>query len=168
MWLSDGVISLRPITVADARIYSAADAGATVDWLDGADPTPGGVAAHFERCAADWATRGAARVFAVTARPAEGLVGTLGVHTGQPFLSVGQADLAYGLYPRWRRPMMAIRAVVLGCRYLAASELADEAVLRIDPADRAAVVVAHRAGFHFFRTSDDTETGRLDWYYQAV
>nr|WP_232541392.1 GNAT family N-acetyltransferase [Nocardia bovistercoris] len=166
--LSDGVISLRPIAVADARTYAEADAGTGVDWLTGADTRPAGLAAHFERCAVDWDTGGPARVFAVTAHADGSVVGALGVHAEQPYLAAGQAALAYGLAPEWRRPPSAIRAVVLACRFLAAADLADEAVLRVDPADAAAVVVARRAGFHFFRTSDEPEEGRLDWYYQAV
>ncbi|MGW4366314.1 GNAT family N-acetyltransferase [Nocardia takedensis] len=168
MWLSDGVISLCPIAVADAPAYCAVEPAATVDWLHGGELSLPGVTGHFEMCAAAWRDGGPQRVFAVTTQVEEDLLGVLGVHTGQPFLSAGQASVAYDLTPAWRRPTSATRAVVLGCRFLARTSLAEEAVLRVDPGDAAAVMVARRAGFHYFRSSDTEHEGRLDWYYQAV
>ncbi|MET7768885.1 GNAT family N-acetyltransferase [Nocardia sp. NPDC005366] len=168
MWLTDDVISLRPITVADARVHLAGEDSELVRWVSGSASTLDEVIAHFQRCEQAWARQGPARTFAITERADDILVGTLDVRTGLEFLAAGQADLAYGLHPDRRGRGLATRAVVLGCRFLARAGLAEEAVLRIDPANAASVAVARRAGFHYFRSTDEPGQGRLDWYYQAV
>ncbi|MEV0292273.1 GNAT family N-acetyltransferase [Nocardia sp. NPDC050710] len=162
--LSDGVISLRPITVADAQAHLAGEDSELVRWSGGGASTLEGVIADFERGADEAHTR----TFAIVELADDTMVGGLGVQTKRPYLAAGQASLVYGLYPEWRGRGLATRAVVLGCRFLARTGLAEEAVLRINPANTASVFVAHRAGFHFFRSSNEPEEGPLDWYYQAV
>ncbi|TQM32004.1 GNAT family N-acetyltransferase [Nocardia bhagyanarayanae] len=168
MQLSDGVIALRPIAVADAEAHLAAADPERVRGLDGGPGTLESVTAHFEKCVADWAAEGPERMFAITAEDGAALVGTLEIRTDRIFLAPGQADLFFDIYPAWRGRRLATRAVILGCRYLARTGLADEVVLRIDPTHAASVGVARRARFHYLRSSDEPGVGPLDWYIQAL
>ncbi|MBF6209618.1 GNAT family N-acetyltransferase [Nocardia puris] len=168
MLLSDGVITLRPIAVDDAPAHLAGEDAELVRWLNDGPGTPEGVRAYFEERVADWESDGATRTFAILEQEGGALVGTLDVEVEQPFLAKGQANLAYGIYPQWRGRGLATRAVILGCRFLAAAGMADEAVLRIDPSNAASVAVARRARFRYLRGTDEPGEGRLDWYIQAV
>ncbi|MCP2315723.1 Protein N-acetyltransferase, RimJ/RimL family [Nocardia amikacinitolerans] len=166
--LSDGVIALRPIAVADAEAHLAAAGPGRARGPGGALGSLEDVRAHFEKCVASWASGGPERLFAITADHGASLVGTLDIQTSRFYLAAGQADLVFEIYPAYRGQGLATKAVILGCRYLAASGLADEVVLRIDPASSAAVGVARRARFHYLRSSDDPAEGPLDWYIQAL
>lgn len=121
--------------------------------------------ADFERCAEEWAQDGPCKTFGVVDVVSHTLAGTLDLAVEQEFLAKRQADIAYGIYAPWRG--LAGRSVVLACRYLARHDLADEAVLRIDPDNTAAIALAHRLGFHYHHTVADAE-GRLDWFIQAI
>lgn len=132
-------------------------------------PGPGtpNVVADFERCAGQWAQDGPCKTFGVVDAVTHALAGTLDLAVEQEFLAKRQSDIAFAIYARWRGRGVAGRSVVLACRYLARHDLADEAVLRIDPDNHAAMALAHRLGFHYHHTSVGPE-GRLDWFIQAV
>ncbi|MGV9614011.1 GNAT family N-acetyltransferase [Nocardia xishanensis] len=168
MQLSDGVISLRPIETSDAEAHLAGADAELMRRLGGGRGSLDGVIAYFEDCVASWAAQGPLRTFAITACGDATLVGTLDIRIGRSYLAAGQADLTYGIYPAWRGHGYATKAVILGCRYLARTGLAEEVVLRIDPANAASVGVARRARFHYLRSSDEPGEGPLDWYIQAL
>ncbi|WP_249358205.1 GNAT family N-acetyltransferase [Nocardia cyriacigeorgica] len=168
MLISDGVIGLRAITVADAQAHLAGEDAESARWRDGGQGTLATVTEHFRRCVAEWEADGPSKTFAIVALDDGVLVGTLDIQVDQDFLADRQANVSYGIYPQFRRRGLAARAVVLACRYIAAHDLADEAVLRIDPANKASVAVAHRVGFAYHHTTDDPDEGKLDWFLQAV
>ncbi|MEV3960608.1 GNAT family protein [Nocardia sp. NPDC050193] len=165
MLISDGVIGLRPIEVADTAAHLAAQDRESMRRAPG--PGTPNVVADFERCADQWAQDGPCKTFGVVDALTHALAGTLDLAVEQEFLAKRQADIAFGIYAPWRGRGVAGRSVVLACRYLARHDLADEAVLRIDPDNKAAMALAHRLGFHYDHTSVGTE-GRLDWFIQAV
>ncbi|MGI5218168.1 GNAT family N-acetyltransferase [Nocardia sp. CA-290969] len=165
MLISDGVIGLRPIEVADAAAYLAARDRGPVRGTAG--PGTPNMVAEFERCAAEWAANGPHRTFAVVDVDSHALAGTLDVTLEPEFLSKRQADIAYDIHAAWCGRGVEGRTIVLACRYLARHDLADEAVLRLDPANTAALALAHRLGFHYHRSSTGPE-GRLDWFLQAL
>ncbi|MFE3445982.1 GNAT family N-acetyltransferase [Nocardia sp. NPDC059180] len=168
MLISDGAIGLRQITVADAQAHLAGEDAESARWRDAGAGTIHTVTTHFRHCVAQWETNGSSKTFAVVTAEDGVLVGTLDIQIAQDYLAVGQANVAYGIYPQFRRRGLAARAVVLACRYIAAHDLADEAVLRIDPANKASVAVAHRVGFAYHHTTNDSDEGTLDWFIQAV
>lgn len=168
MRLSDGVIALRPITVADAEAHLAGEDEELARWLNGGPGTLQSVVEHFERCVESWAAEGPCRTFAILDATSGILVGTLDIHTEQPYLAAGQANVAYGIYPDWRGRGLATRAVVLGCRYLSRTGLAEEAVIRVEPENTASVAVARRARFSYSHSSNDGNDDLVDWYIQAV
>ncbi|MFI5719433.1 GNAT family N-acetyltransferase [Nocardia sp. NPDC051750] len=165
MLISDGVIGLRPIEVADAAAHLAAQDRESVRRTAG--PGTPNMVAEFERCADEWVYDGPRKTFAVVDVPARALAGTLDLTLEPEFLAKRQADIRYGIYAPWRGRGVDGRAVVLACRYLARHDAADEAVLRLDPADTASIALAHHLGFHYHRSSSGPE-GRLDWFIQAV
>lgn len=165
MLISDGVIGLRPIEVADAAAHLAAQDRESMRRTAG--PGTPNVVADFERCATEWAQDGPCKTFGVVDVLSQTLAGTLDLAVEQEFLAKRQADIDYGIYAPWRGQGVAGRSVVLGCRYLARHDLADEAVLRIDPGNTAAIALAHRLGFHYHHTREGPE-GRLDWFIQAM
>ncbi|MFF3224535.1 GNAT family N-acetyltransferase [Nocardia suismassiliense] len=167
MLISDGVIALRPITVADAEAHLAGEDDELARWLNGGRGTLETVVRHFDRCVRRWQDNAAGRTFAVLDVASGTLVGTVDVHTRQPYLIDRQANLAYGIYPDWRKLGYATRAVELACRFLAESGLADEAVIRVDPENHASAAVARRAGFEYSHTSEDDD-GPVDCYLRCV
>ncbi|MGV9583681.1 GNAT family protein [Nocardia farcinica] len=155
MQLSDGVISLRPVTGAEQSPIGISPPAAEAAEATGVTP---------DRIAAE----APIEAFAIVRSADEEVVGTLGVRAEAPYLHRDQAELTYAVDPQWRGRGLATRAVVLGCRYVAAAGLAEEVVLRIDPANAASVAVARRARFKYLRSTDVEGEGPLDWYAQAV
>ncbi|WP_328394757.1 GNAT family N-acetyltransferase [Nocardia sp. NBC_00416] len=165
MLISDGVIGLRPIEVADAAAQPAAGDRESLRRAPGTR-TPN-IVAEFERYVAEWADDGPRKTFGVVDVVSRTLAGTLALALEQEFLRKRQADIEYGIYAPWRGRGIAGRSVILACRYLARHDLADEAVLRIDPDNMAAIALAHHLGFHFHHTAAGPD-GKLDWFIQAV
>lgn len=163
--ISDGVIGLRPIEVADAAAYLAAQDRESVRRTAG--PGTPNTVAEFERCAAEWAADGPRKTFAVVDVSSHALAGTLDVTLEPEFLAKRQADISYGIHAPWRDNGVPGRTIVLACRYLARNDLADEAVLRIDRDNKSEIALAHQLGFHYHRSSIDSE-GYLDWFIQAL
>ncbi|MFC3962897.1 GNAT family N-acetyltransferase [Nocardia jiangsuensis] len=166
MLVSDGVIALRPIAVADVPAHLAgADSALVRLWPDlGAEES---AAERFADSAAAWETDGPARLFAVTEFPAAELIGLLDIRLARPYLDKGQASIEYGVYPERRGRGLATRAVILGCRYLAALGTVEEAVIRVDPEHTSSVAVARRARFRYSHSATDGDD-RVDWYLQAI
>lgn len=166
MLVSDGVIALRPITVTDVPAHLAgADSALIRLWPElGAEES---ATEHFADSAAAWAADGPDRLFAVTELPAAELIGLLDIRLARPYLAKGQASIEYGVYPERRGFGLATRAVILGCRYLAALGTVEEAVIRVDPGHTPSVAVARRARFRYSHSATDGDD-RVDWYLQAI
>ncbi|UGT63187.1 GNAT family N-acetyltransferase [Nocardia asteroides] len=166
MLVSDGVIALRPIAVADVPAHLAgADSALIRLWPDlGAE---GPATERFADSAVAWETDGPARLFAVTEFPTAELIGLLDIRLARPYLDKGQASIEYGVYPERRGRGLATRAVILGCRYLAALGTVEEAVIRVDPEHTSSVAVARRARFRYSHSATDGDD-RVDWYLQAI
>lgn len=166
MLVSDGVIALRPIAVTDVAAHLAgADAAMTRLWPElAAEET---AAERFADAAAAWEEDGPVRLFAVTELPEAAVIGLLDIRLSRPYLARGQASIEYGVYPERRGKGLATRAVILGCRYLAALGAVEEAVIRVDPEHTSSVAVARRARFRYSHSATDGDD-RVDWYLQAI
>ncbi|MEU0875510.1 GNAT family N-acetyltransferase [Nocardia brasiliensis] len=169
MLISDGVVALRPITMADAEAHLAGEDDELARWLNGGRGTLETVARHIGRCVKQWEEHGANRTFAVLDVASGALAGTVDVHTREPYLALRQANLAYGIYPQWRKRGIATRAVELVCRYLQTADLATYAVIRVDPENHASAAVALRAGFVYsHHTAASADEGPIDCYLRPV
>ncbi|MFI8362031.1 GNAT family N-acetyltransferase [Streptomyces sp. NPDC085612] len=144
--LSDGTITLRPLSPEDAEAHPAGEDELLVRWLNGGPGTLGGVVAYFRHCREQWDTAGPLRAFGIRAGADAVLAGTVDVRFEGAGLLPGQVNLAYGLHPAWRGRGLATRAVLLAARY-AAREGGAEAVIQVDRDNPASAAVARRAGF---------------------
>ena len=165
MTLTDGVILLRPLDLSDVATHLAGEDEELVRWLNGGPGTQVTVEAHIRACMAAWRAGGPTFNFGIRAGVPERLIGTVDAHLELPGLDLGQANIAYGLYPEARGRGLASRAVTLLCAYLAAERGVRQAVIRTDPANTASAAVALRTGFRLLRHDDQ---GNLDWYVRDL
>lgn len=165
MLISDGVIGLRAITVADAGAHLAARAREPVRRT--AVPGTPNTMAGFECRVAEWAEDGPRKTFTVVETSSLALAGALNTTLEPEFLTQRQADIGYEIYAPWHDSGITARTVVLACRYLARHDLADEAVLRIAPENKKEIALYHRLGFHYHRSSKGPD-GLLDWFIQSL
>lgn len=165
--LDDSVLSIRPLTVHDAVAHHAGEDEEIIRWLSGGASSVEVVVAYLRKCEAGWAAGGTLRAFGIREVTTNALVGTVDVRIDQPYLAPTQANLAYGIYPAWRRRGFAVRGVALASRYVQDTGIARELVIRTNPDNLPSASVALRAGFRFSHSTDDDE-GRLDWYVKPV
>ncbi|MEU5840198.1 GNAT family N-acetyltransferase [Streptomyces diacarni] len=165
--MSDGMITLSPLRLDDAEAHLAGEDEQLVRWLSGGPGTREGVEAYIRHCQEQWDTSGPLRAFGIRVGIDETLAGTIDLRFTAEGLSLGQVNVAYGLYPSWRGRGLATRAVLLVSRY-AASEGGKEAVIRVDPENAASASVARRAGFTPGRRTHGEDGTRLDWYIRDL
>lgn len=149
--LSDGVITLAVMTVADAAALVAGEDEDIVRRLARGPSTPESAGRHIRARAEDWHGdwyRGGAKLAWGLRNVATGaLAGTAEVQLVQPELPAGAANLSYSVFPAWRGLGYGTRAVALMCAFLAERTTATLAVLRIDADNVASLQVAEDSGF---------------------
>jgi len=165
--LTDGVIVLRPLQLEDAQVHLAGEDEELVRWLNGGPGTLEGVRAYIGRTLDSWAADGPHFNFGIRLADTDQLVGTMDVQLAQPYLEKDQANLAYGLYPPWRRRGLATRAVLLAVGFLERRSDLTEAVIRTAPGNQRSAAVARRAGFRFSHRCRDVHDPH-DWYLLAL
>ena len=165
--LSDGFVTLSPLRLDDAEAHLAGEEEQLVRWLSGGPGTREGVEAYLRHCREQWDTIGPLRAFGIRVGTDEALAGTIDLRFAAEGLSPGQVNVAYGLYPAWRGRGLATRAVLLVVRY-AASDGAEEAVIRVEPENAASAAVARRAGFTPGRHTHSADGTRFDWYIRDL
>jgi len=165
--LTDGVITLRPLTALDAAAHLAGEDHELVIWLNGGLGTPETVRSHIERVGMMWSAGGPTFAFGIRSTTDDVLNGTIDIQLAQPYATEAQANLAFGLYPAWRGAGLATRAVLLAMRFLAERTSIDQALIRVDPANQASSSVARRAGFRLIgRVAENAD--ELDWFAKDV
>ncbi|WP_225987499.1 GNAT family N-acetyltransferase [Streptomyces spectabilis] len=165
--LSDGVVTLSPLTLDDVDAHLAGEDGLLVRWLNGEPSTRASTEEYVRHCQEQWADKGTLRAFGVRAGDGLTLAGTIDVRLTVPGLAPGAANIAYGLYPAWRGQGLATRAVDLVCRYTA-TEGARVGVIRVDPANAASEAVARRAGFTYMKQVRETDGTCHNWYVRDL
>ncbi|MCX4730356.1 GNAT family N-acetyltransferase [Streptomyces sp. NBC_01363] len=165
--LSDGTITLSPLRLDDVEAHLAGEDELLVRCLNGGPGTREGVEAYFRHCWEQWGTGGPLRAFGIRVSPDETLAGTVDLRFAKEGLAPGQVNVAYGLYPSWRGRGLATRAVLLASHY-AATEGGEEAVIQVDPENRASAAVARRAGFSPGEQPPGNGGARFDWYIRDL
>ncbi len=145
--LTDGVVTLRPMTAADAEPHLAGEDEAAVRFLACGRSTLATVTAWIERNRLSWATGGPVRCFGIREGATGRLVGMVEANLAAPGFRAGVANISYGLYPAARGRGYATRAVRLMVDHLAAATAATVAVIQVHPENRASLAVPGRAGF---------------------
>jgi len=147
--LTDGVVRLRPLDVGDAEAQVAGEDEEMVRWLSGGRRPVERQRAFLASAARAWADRerlvdlGIARVDDGT------LVGLVGIQSGTTYLTPGQVNLTYGLYPPWRGKGLATRGVRLAIVLARTLWRPNQLVIRVDPANTASAAVPRRLGFGY-------------------
>ncbi|MFJ5720525.1 GNAT family N-acetyltransferase [Streptomyces sp. NPDC093149] len=144
--LSDGIITLSPLRLDDAKAHLTGEDELLVRRLNGGPGTREGVEAYIRHCREQWDTAGPLRAFGIRVGGDEILAGTIDLRFAGEGLAPGQVNVAYGLYPSWRGRGLATRAVLLASQY-AAGAGGKEAVIQVEPENPASAAVARRAGF---------------------
>lgn len=165
---ADGVVTLRPLDLADVRAHLAGEDEELILWLNGGPGTPERLEAYVRRGLDSWETDGPTFTFGIRGGAEGLLVGTIDVRLEHEELVPGQAQLAYGLYPNARGRGFATRAVMLACGFAAALPGVAEAVIRVDPRNPASAAVAVRAGFRYVGHRNEAREGGPDWYVRKL
>ena len=146
--LQDETLCLRPPRLEDATRHLAGDDVEQVRWLSGQPATLDSVRAWIAREIAARAAGAPLWDYAIWLQATGELVGNIEAKADQALVGIGPGDvnLAYVIFPAWRRQGLAARAVALVCNALAETEF-EHAVIRTDPHNVASIGVALRAGF---------------------
>jgi len=164
--LSDGVVTLSPLELADVDDHLAGEDEELAYWLNGGRGTRATVEAHIRDCVAQWSSGGPVYALGIRVGRA-GLAGTVEVQFARPYLAYDEVNLSYGIYPSWRRQGIATRAVLLACQF-AAGMGAVRAVIRADVRNLASAAVAVRTGFVHLKRTLDGDDAVLDWFVRDL
>lgn len=166
-WPTDGTIRLRPLTHDDAGEHLAGEDAELVRWLSDVRSTPATVHRYIARSMQSWAMGGPTFCFGIRTVHGDALTGIVEVQTEKAFLGVGQANIAYGLYPQWRGLGFATRAVLLAVGFLRRTTDVREVLILTSARNPASAAVACRAGFLPAGQMDD-EDDVLDRHLLAI
>jgi len=146
--LTDGVVTLRVLELADAGAHLALEDDAFVRWFGGAPSTLDGVRSWIAEVRERWSRNDPRRNFGIWDAPGDQLLGNIELNPDPRLDGIGplEANLAYALGPAARGRGIATRAVQLACSYVASIGV-ERAVIRAEPANPASHRVAERAGF---------------------
>ena len=97
--LTDGVITLRPLTALDATAHLAGEDHELVMWLNVGLGTPETVRSHIERVGMMWSAGGPTFAFGIRSTTDDVLNGTIDIQLAQPYATEAQANLAFGALP---------------------------------------------------------------------
>ncbi len=162
--VDDGVVRLRPLSVADLGAHLAGcDEEIVLRLGGGVAPTAPVVRGWLAGNARAWAEGGAVVDLGVEDVATGALAGTVGIQRGLAYLGPGQVNLAFALYPGFRGRGHATRAVRLAMRLAAERGPVSEFVIRASPDHVDSLAVAERAGFEPAGRTDD-EHGELVWW----
>jgi RimJ/RimL family protein N-acetyltransferase len=141
--LSDDVVVLRQLVPDDVDDWMAGDDAEEVHWFEFPGPTP---RRDVERSIATWSESqpidGPVRHWAICVQEAGGLVG--GVELGD--LGDGAVNLAYVVFPAWRRRGIATRACRLALAYAGTAMDYRTASVKVLQGHAASIALARRLG----------------------
>jgi len=161
--LEDDRIGLRPLAVSDADAHLAGCDEVVIERLGGGEPSSRSqIEAWLETNARAWASGGDVVDLGIEDLGTGLLCGCVGVQRGLDYLSTGQVNLTYALYPQWRGHGYATRAVRLAMQAAQARRPVVEFVIRAAPDNLESIAVAERAGFERSGQTDDAH-GELIW-----
>ena len=166
--LTDGVISLRRLELADGPAHLAGEDEAMAAYLSGGKSSEETVRAYIEQSLTDWRNGGPRRAFGIFSCADSSLIGSVEANLSLPTLKPGQVNISYGVFSEWRGQGIALRAVHLLCAYLRTATDAQEAIIRVAPTNHASAKVAVKAGFRFERLQDQSLDTPLLTYSLAL
>ena len=166
--LTDCVVTLRPMTSADAEIHLAGEDEQTVRFLSGGRSTMETVLAWIECNRASHEASGPVRAFGICLTTTGALVGMVEANMAISFFSPGVANVTYGLYPDARGHGYATRAVYLAMRYLVDDTDTDVAAIQVHPENVASSRIPERLGFRFLGNRKASESDQMRTYAKSL
>jgi RimJ/RimL family protein N-acetyltransferase len=166
--LTDGVVTLRPMTPADAERHLAGEDEPTARFLSGGRSTMETVLASIERNRVSRETSGPVRSFGICVAATGTLVGMVEANMAAPGFRPGVANISYGLYPEARGNGYATRAVDLLTRYLVDHTAADVAAIQVHPENLPSARLPGRIGFRFLGVRKTSESDRMMTYAKSL
>lgn len=151
--LTDGVIRLRCLTLADAAGQVAGEDADWIRWFSGGPGSIEGVSRWIQKNRDEWINGGSRLNWAVLKVSSGELVGNVEANLAQEWLEAGEVNISYGVFARHRGQGIALRAVDLVCQWLA-RDRADAlvAVIQVEPENVHSMQIP--------RTSNFVESGR--------
>jgi RimJ/RimL family protein N-acetyltransferase len=147
--LTDEVVVLRPFTLADVDAHLTGEDVEQVKWLSGGTSTRESVTAWILRNQKFWADNGPVFNFAVRDARTNDLMGMVEANQDREDIDglfEGDANISYGLYPKYRGQGYVARALVLFERFLREQGVR-RGVIRVEPENLASVAVPRRLGY---------------------
>jgi len=145
--LTDGIIILRVMTIADAEVHLANEDEVTVRFFGGRSTIETSRAA-IEEARLSWESGGAWRNLGIWEVASGELVGYVDANLACPGYRPGvAANITYNVRPVVRGRGYVPRAVSLMVGYLAEKTMAYAAVIQFNPENQASARVAQKAGF---------------------
>lgn len=166
--LSDGVVTLRPMTPADAAVHLAGEDEPTARFLSGGRSTMETVLAWIERNRVSRETSGPVLSFGICLARTGALVGMVEANIATPGFHPGVANISYGLYPGARGHGYATRSVDLVTRYLADHAGTEVAAIQVHSENLASARVPGRLGFRFLGERVTPEGDRMMTYAKSL
>jgi RimJ/RimL family protein N-acetyltransferase len=161
--LSDDVIFLRPLRIADGPAHLAGEDDEIATYLSGGKSTEETVQAYIRQCLENWRNDGPRRAFGVFSCANSSLVGCIEANLSLPILEPRQVNVSYGVFSKWRGQGIAVRALRLICDYLRTATDSDTVIVRIVPGNHASAKVAEKADFRFEGLHYESNTPMLTY-----
>lgn len=156
--LTNGTISLRPYTLADAHYHLTHEDAETEKWLSGGKSTIESVTSWIQRNAESWAAGGPVFNFAVV----DQLDTLLGMVEARPIdasafnTQEGDMNISYGIYPEARGKGYAVEGVKLIMQFLKNVGF-KRAIIRVNPENTASLSVPRKLGFEELKDESKDE-----------
>lgn len=166
--INDGCIRLRPLAVTDTQDHLAGCDQLIIDRLGGGEASSAEqIEEWLALSASAWVSCGDVVDVAIEDIETGELLGCVGLQRGLDYLTSGQVNVTYAVYPQWRGRGYATRAVALATQLEADRRGAHTFVIRVAPDNPDSIAVARRAGFFPAGRTDD-ENGHLLWFHRPV
>lgn len=147
--IADDLIELKPYQLEDAKTQLENEDKEHWKWLSGGKSTLEGIENWILKNQENFKNNGPRFAFAIWDKSLNQIVGM--VEFNEDYKSLegvdeGEANISYGIYPRFRGKRYAAGAVNLVCELLRERGIKN-AVIRVEPENINSIKVAERAGF---------------------
>jgi RimJ/RimL family protein N-acetyltransferase len=166
--LNDGVIELRSRTLDDVDQQIEGQDSEIDAWLGWDPPTVDTVTAMIMSCVEAEAAGVPRFDLGVYDASTGNLIGNSLANFIDPLLAAGEVNVAYAIFPAWRRRGIASRVVDLLCEWLRSEPSAQVVVLKIDPGNDASRAVAQRTAFVHDGSVGSSEATYERWVRSVV
>ena len=147
--LTDGVVVLTPFYMEDAEEHLDGEDIEMEKWVSGGKSTIDTVRNWIKRSQESWKKDGPCFTFAIRNAESNQLIGMIEANTDLKNIEgikEGDANIAYGLYPRARRKGYMVRSIDLMLKFLKTKGI-KRPVIRVDPQNTKSLTVPIRCGF---------------------